>query len=69
MPCSPFCTRAVLEAGEAPLGELLGPLMSMIVLPYLGAQAAERELTGPLPRVPRVPARPQRLAASTRSTV
>jgi AcrR family transcriptional regulator len=29
---------------DGPLGELLGPLMSMIVLPYLGNRAASREL-------------------------
>ena len=34
----------ILEPGERPLLELLGPLMSLIVLPYLGARAAAREL-------------------------
>ena len=34
----------VLEGGERPLTELLGQLMSIVVLPYLGAGAAEREL-------------------------
>jgi AcrR family transcriptional regulator/DNA-binding MarR family transcriptional regulator len=34
----------VLEKNSAPLFELLGPLMSMIVLPYLGTHAADREL-------------------------
>ncbi|HLH14853.1 MAG TPA: TetR family transcriptional regulator [Solirubrobacteraceae bacterium] len=37
----------VLENGGEPLTNLLGPLMSMIVLPYLGARAAGRELTRP----------------------
>jgi AcrR family transcriptional regulator/DNA-binding MarR family transcriptional regulator len=37
----------LLEPGEAPLTELLGPLMSMIVLPYLGSRAASRELVRP----------------------
>jgi AcrR family transcriptional regulator/DNA-binding MarR family transcriptional regulator len=37
----------VLETGGEPLTTLLGPLMSMIVLPYLGARAAGRELTRP----------------------
>jgi AcrR family transcriptional regulator/DNA-binding MarR family transcriptional regulator len=37
----------VLENGREPLTDLLGPLMSMIVLPYLGARAAGRELTRP----------------------
>ncbi len=32
------------------VGELAGPLMSMIVLPYLGPAAARRELERPLPR-------------------
>ncbi len=34
-----------------PLGELLGPLMAMIVLPYLGARAARKELSAPGSRV------------------
>jgi hypothetical protein len=42
---------AVLHArildGEEPLTDLLAPLMSMIVLPYLGAGAARRELSRP----------------------
>jgi AcrR family transcriptional regulator len=50
----------VLEAGEAPLLELLGPLMSMIVLPYLGAGAAEAELRRPSPEPVRAPARRRR---------
>jgi AcrR family transcriptional regulator len=37
----------VLEHGDQPLTDLLGSLMSMIVLPYLGARAAGRELTRP----------------------
>jgi AcrR family transcriptional regulator len=32
-----------------PLGELAGPLMSMIVLPYLGSAAARNELERPTP--------------------
>jgi AcrR family transcriptional regulator len=45
----------VLEGGREPsssssLSQLLGPLMSMIVLPYLGARAASRELARPAPR-------------------
>ncbi|HWX44999.1 MAG TPA: TetR/AcrR family transcriptional regulator [Solirubrobacteraceae bacterium] len=35
----------VLARGREPFGSLLGPLMSMIVLPYLGARAASAELT------------------------
>jgi AcrR family transcriptional regulator len=37
----------VLDQGREPLTDLLGPLMSMIVLPYLGARAAGRELSRP----------------------
>jgi AcrR family transcriptional regulator len=37
----------VLDGGKQPLTDLLSPLMSMIVLPYLGAQAASTELTRP----------------------
>jgi len=37
----------VLERGQERLTDLLGPLMSMIVLPYLGARAAGRELSKP----------------------
>ncbi len=36
--------------GGEPLIELLNPLMSMIVLPYLGATAARRELDRPVPK-------------------
>ncbi len=35
----------LLKPSEAPLGELLGELMAMIVLPYLGSAAARRERT------------------------
>ncbi|HXB65140.1 MAG TPA: TetR/AcrR family transcriptional regulator [Solirubrobacteraceae bacterium] len=41
-----------------PLLSLLNPLMAMIVLPYLGAAAAERERRRPAPR-PRTPPRPR----------
>lgn len=37
----------LLEGGGEPLTDLLGPLMSMIVLPYLGPKAASRELNRP----------------------
>jgi AcrR family transcriptional regulator len=37
----------LLEESREPLTNLLGPLMSMIVLPYLGARAASRELSRP----------------------
>ncbi len=36
--------------GGEPLIELLNPLMSMIVLPYLGSTAARRELDRPAPK-------------------
>jgi AcrR family transcriptional regulator len=52
---SVVCGR-LLEAGKesAPaLVELTGPLMAMIVHPYLGAAAARRELELPAPRAPR----------------
>jgi len=37
----------LLEGGREPLTDLLGPLMSMIVLPYLGPRAASAELARP----------------------
>jgi AcrR family transcriptional regulator/DNA-binding MarR family transcriptional regulator len=40
----------LLEAKPHPLTELLNPLMSMIVLPYLGGEAARRELERSAPR-------------------
>ncbi len=40
----------LLEGGCQPLVELLGPLMGMIVHPYLGAGAARRELDRPPPK-------------------
>ncbi len=40
----------MVESGETSLIELLGPLMSMLVLPYLGSAAARRELAQPIPR-------------------
>jgi AcrR family transcriptional regulator len=54
----------VLERGKEPLTDLLGSLMSMIVLPYLGARAAGRELSRPSLVVPadrksRLSARPK----------
>jgi hypothetical protein len=54
-------TRLLQEDGK-PLTDLLGSLMSMIVLPYLGARAATRELgrpplQTPQARLPRPPAR------------
>jgi AcrR family transcriptional regulator len=40
----------LVEPGHEPLVTLLNPLMSMIVLPYLGATAARRELDRPVPK-------------------
>ena len=42
----------LLEDGKQPLIDLLGSLMSMIVLPYLGPRAASRELTRPIVEIP-----------------
>jgi len=41
----------VLDQREQRLTDLLGPMMSMIVLPYLGARAAGRELSKPAPAI------------------
>jgi AcrR family transcriptional regulator len=50
----------LLESDRRPLSDLLNPLMSIIVLPYLGAAAAAREL-----EQPRLPvARPMRQVVS-----
>jgi AcrR family transcriptional regulator/DNA-binding MarR family transcriptional regulator len=54
----------LLDESEEPLTNLLAPLMSMIVLPYLGARAASRELERPAAEVarerhPRPRARPK----------
>jgi AcrR family transcriptional regulator/DNA-binding MarR family transcriptional regulator len=38
------------RAGSQSLVELVNPLMGMIVMPYLGAAAARRELARPVPR-------------------
>src|SRR5208282_1513392 len=43
----------LLESGTEPLMILLGPLMSMVVLPYLGAEAASEELSRPVPVIRR----------------
>jgi AcrR family transcriptional regulator len=48
-PPSEAADRGVRDREDAPLIELAGPLMSMIVLPYLGPAAARRELTRPAP--------------------
>lgn len=43
--------RLQSDSDERPLMELFGPLMSLLLLPYLGSSAARRELTRPPPRV------------------
>lgn len=43
----------LLEEDREPLIELVNPLMSMIVLPYLGPAAARRELSRPVSTTPR----------------
>jgi AcrR family transcriptional regulator len=43
----------LLAGGRKPLTELVGPLMSMIVLPYLGARIASNELARPAPKIPK----------------
>ncbi len=53
----------LLARGKEPFVMLLGPLMSMIVLPYLGPRAASAELTRkppPLPKRKRLPRRSAR---------
>jgi AcrR family transcriptional regulator len=58
----------ILEGDPAPLTDLLNPLMSMIVHPYLGAAAARRELEHDVPppkpasngRAPKPPSDPFR---------
>lgn len=46
----------LLEENSRPLLELANPLMSMIVLPYLGTAAAQRELARETPTAPEPPA-------------
>jgi AcrR family transcriptional regulator len=54
----------LLDGGSEPLTNLLGSLMSIIVLPYLGAQRASRELHRPAPDVRgERPARPPALVS------
>ncbi len=45
-------TRLSLEGEARPLTDLLGRLMALIVLPYLGARAAGEELARPAPDFP-----------------
>lgn len=50
----------LLEQRSEPLIDLLGPLMSMVVLPYLGARTASREMARPAPRPPTEAPPPER---------
>jgi AcrR family transcriptional regulator len=43
-------TRALEETGDDRFASLLGSLMNIVVLPYLGSRAASRELARPAPR-------------------
>lgn len=52
----------LLARGREPFSALLGPLMSMIVLPYLGPRAASFELTREPPKVVRRRRAPRRTA-------
>jgi DNA-binding MarR family transcriptional regulator len=51
-------THARLQKSPQRLGALVNPLMSMIVLPYLGPAAAARELTRTMPKRGATPAAP-----------
>jgi AcrR family transcriptional regulator/predicted transcriptional regulator len=44
----------LLAGGRKPLTDLVGPLMSIIMLPYLGARVASNELTRPAPKIPKL---------------
>jgi AcrR family transcriptional regulator len=47
--CLAVIQASLMERDHGPLVELVNPLMGMIVQPYLGAQAAKRELQAPTP--------------------
>ncbi len=59
-------TRLLKDGGE-PFTDLHSSLMSMIVLPYLGANAASRELSRPPLQIPR--ARPARKRAGSKDPI
>jgi AcrR family transcriptional regulator len=44
----------LIGSGREPLTELLGPLMSIVALPFLGPEAANAELTKPARPAPRI---------------
>ena len=43
--------RRLVIGGSEPLSNLLGELMSAIVMPYLGGSAAQQELSKPAPQI------------------
>ncbi len=49
-PSTPIVDPCVVPGEDGSLLGLTGPLMSMIVLPYLGPAAARRELAKPIPK-------------------
>ncbi len=67
--CTPVTAEGVVGAAYAivyarltraepqPLRELLGELMGIVVLPYLGSAAVRRERSRPTPKVPVLPSR------------
>jgi AcrR family transcriptional regulator/DNA-binding MarR family transcriptional regulator len=55
--------QACSDAGPRSLSELLGPLMNLILLPYMGAAKASRELTRPAPRAATAPGKPEGVAS------
>ena len=61
----------LLKGQREPLTDLLGELMAMIVLPYLGPAAARREQARPAPAAPARPAKGRvvRGASSARGAV
>ena len=58
-----LCMRGCCEGQREPLTGLMGELMGMIVLPYLGPAAARREQARPAPAAPA--ARPHALRRCT----
>src|SRR4029077_2013324 len=49
----------LLESSPGPMTELVNPLMSVIVLPYLGIAAAQRELSRPVGDIASAPIAPE----------
>jgi AcrR family transcriptional regulator len=57
-------TRLLEDLTDRSLCELVNPLMSVIVLPYLGPAAARRELSAPAPSCPELEGSRSRLGGS-----